>query len=85
LNHLIVDGWGLMDRGHSVARAAVTSAAGIQVLAGLAAIVLGILALIGTFWLYSWLLSAVGLLCLGATVLLSGAAISARMVSLLRH
>jgi len=68
-----------------VARAAVTSAAGIQVLAGLAAVVLGILALITTFAPYTWTLSAVGVLVLGATLLLSGAAISGRMMSLLRH
>jgi hypothetical protein len=87
LNHLVVEGWGLMDRGRSVARAAVTSAAGVQVLAGMAAVVLGILALITTPLLapYTWTLSAVGVLCLGAALLLSGASISARMMSLLRH
>jgi hypothetical protein len=85
LNHLVVEGWGLMDRSRSVARAAVSSAAGAQVLAGLAAVVLGILSLIDIFASHSWTLSAVGVLCLGATLLFSGAAISARMMSLLRR
>jgi hypothetical protein len=85
LNHLIIGRWGLSQGGRSVARAGVTSAAGAQVLAGLAGIVLGILALIDRFAAYTWELSSVGLLCLGAVVLLGGLAISARMMSLLHR
>ncbi len=85
LNHLVIGRWGLSENGMSVARAGVTSAAGAQVLAGLAGIVLGILALIDRFAAYTWTLSSVGLLCLGAVVLLGGVAISARMMNLLRR
>lgn len=83
LNKLVIEGWHyLHDEARHVAREAVTAAAGAQLLTGLAGIVLGILALIG---LETWVLSAVAMLCMGAAVMLGGAAVSGRMMSLLRR
>jgi hypothetical protein len=53
-----------------------------QVMVGLAAIVLGVIGLVGY---YPLLLMLVALLCLGATVALSSAAVSARTFRALRH
>jgi hypothetical protein len=65
-----------------VARQATVAASGAQVLVGLAAIVLGILALVGVEPLP---VTLVGLLVLGASVLFSGTALSSRMAGLLRR
>jgi len=65
-----------------VARQASSAASGTQVLVGLGAIVLGILALLG---IAPVMTTMVALLVLGASVVLSGGAISGRMVALLRH
>jgi hypothetical protein len=58
------------------------AASGTQLLIGIAAIVLGILALIGFDPL---VLSLVGLLATGASILFSGSAVSSRMVGALRR
>jgi hypothetical protein len=65
-----------------VAGEMVSAANGAQALIGLAAIVLGIIGLVG---LYPLTLSLVAFLCLGASVLLSGAAVSTKMLSALHH
>jgi len=65
-----------------IARQASVAASGAQVLVGLGAIVLGILALVGITPVASTL---VALLVLGASVVLSGGAVSSRMVAMLRH
>lgn len=71
------------DQGSSrVLRESVSAASGAQVLAGIAAVVLGILAILGTSPLD---LSLVAILALGATILLSGAAVGGRLMSTLRH
>jgi uncharacterized membrane protein HdeD (DUF308 family) len=66
----------------NVARQASSAASGTQVLVGLGAIVLGILALLGVSPVMT---TMVALLVLGASVVLTGGAISSRMVALLRH
>jgi hypothetical protein len=65
-------------RAEAIVREAVTAAAGAQVLTGLAAILLGILALVG---FNPSVMTLVALLCLGASVVLSGSAISGRVLS----
>jgi hypothetical protein len=82
LNSLHIEGFSWPDRARRVAREALKAAAGMQVLAGLACGVLGIIALVGT---YPLTLPLVAMLCAGAAVLLSGAAVSTRMLSLLRR
>jgi hypothetical protein len=63
-------------------REVTVAASGTQMLIGIAAIVLGILALIGIDPLT---LSLVGLLATGASILFSGSAISSRMLGILRR
>ncbi len=82
LNCLVIDGYGWADTTRRVAREAVLAAAGVQVLVGLAGGILGLLSLLG---LYSLDLALVAMLCLGASVLLTGAALSTRMLSILRR
>jgi hypothetical protein len=65
-----------------VSRQATVAASGAQVLIGVAAIVLGILALVG---IEPVPVTLVALLVLGASVLFSGTAISSRMAGLLRR
>jgi hypothetical protein len=65
-----------------VATELVWAATGIGVLAGLAAIVLGILALIGT---YPLTLSLVAFLAIGSCVLLSGASLGEKMMAMIHH
>jgi hypothetical protein len=64
----------------ALANAAVSSAVGGQVLAGLAAVVLGIVALVRPGNAY--VLTSVGLLVLGAAITLSGTALSGKLLSL---
>ena len=64
-----------------VAREAMVAAAGVEILLGLGALVLGIVALTSV---YSMTLSLVGMLTVGITGLAGGAAVTARMVSLFR-
>lgn len=63
-------------------REVTVAASGTQMLIGIAAIVLGILALIGIDPLT---LSLVGLLATGASILFSGSAVSSRMLGILRR
>ena len=58
-----------------------SGSAGIQALAGLAAVVLGILAAAGT---NEVVLSLVALLALGATLVLTGSTLSGTVLSLMR-
>jgi hypothetical protein len=64
------------------ARMSAESAASAESLVGIAAVVLGILAIVG---IQPALLVPVGLLCLGGAMLLSGAAVSARMFAAMRY
>ena len=66
----------------SITNDALMAASGVQVLIGLGAIVLGILALIGYKPL---VLSLVGVLCVGVADLLSGTAISSRFMGVFRR
>jgi hypothetical protein len=75
-----------LDIGHTprmVARTALSSAAAGQMLAGIGAGTLGILALIGVG--APAILTSVGLLVLGAAITLSGTALSGKMLSLFRQ
>lgn len=63
-----------------VTHRATLGAAGVQVLAGLAGVILGILAILGN---EPGVLTEVGILCIGAALLFSGGAISTRMFTLL--
>jgi len=80
LNTLKVQAAGLSELAQKVAEGAVACAITAQVLCGGAAIVLGILAL--TITAYAPTLILVGLLVLGATVSLSGTALTGRLVRL---
>jgi hypothetical protein len=70
------------DRYAHMTREATLGASGLQALAGMTGIVLGILALVGTMPLT---LTLVGLLVLGSAVLLGGSAVSSRMMGILRR
>src|SRR5262249_51462398 len=61
-NHLLFENVGWHDMARKAAGEAVSAASGLQALVGIAAIVLGILALIGT---YPVLLTLVAMLCVG--------------------
>jgi hypothetical protein len=77
LKDLRLDGRRLDPRAHRTARAFVAATAGTQVLVGIGALVLGIIALQGIAPLT---LAAIALLGLGAAVLLSGSALGAEML-----
>lgn len=64
------------------ARQAVDTAAGMEVMVGIGAIVVGILALIG---IMPTVLTLVGILTLGAGLLIAGSAVGARMVTAFRR
>jgi hypothetical protein len=80
LNSLKMEVSGAHETAQHVANEAMTAASGTQVLIGLASIVLGILALIG---LNPGVLSLVALLAIGTAILLSGTAVSGKMMSML--
>lgn len=80
LNTLKTQAAGLSDTAQKVAQAAVAGAIAAQVLAGAAAIVLGILAL--TVAAHAVALTLVGLLVLGASVTVSGTALTGRLLRL---
>jgi hypothetical protein len=65
-----------------IARQTAAGAAGAQALVGIAAITLGILALVG---LVPQTLVLVAVLCVGGAALLSGGALTSKMVGLLYH
>jgi hypothetical protein len=78
LNSMRFETPGSRKKVETVAHAALTAAMWIQLLVGLVAITLGILALVGFAPL---ILTLVATLAIGAAVLLSGAAVSSRMLS----
>jgi hypothetical protein len=80
LNQIRVAAAGLTEMAQRVAQAAVSGAVGTQVLAGIAAIVLGILALVSDTQAMN--LTLVGLLVLGASVTLTGTALAGRLLRL---
>lgn len=82
LNNLKIENSSAHPTAQKVAHEAVSTATGTQVLVGMAAGVLGILALIG---IAPTVLVLVGLLATGASLLLSGGAIGARLISLFSH
>ncbi len=86
LNHLVVErfcGTTLHVLSRPIATEAVRAASGAQVLVGLGAIVLGILGLVPAFPTLT--LALVAFLAAGASLLLSGAALSGKFLSLLRR
>jgi hypothetical protein len=78
LNQLRVQATGVSEMAQRVSQAAVSGAVATQILAAIAAIVLGILALVSTS--HAAILTLVGLLVLGAAVALSGAALAGRLI-----
>jgi hypothetical protein len=74
--------WRMSDRARDVTREAIEMASGTEVLIGIGAVVLGILALLG---MAPRTLVLIALLALGATVLFSGSAISSRMLNIFRR
>jgi len=70
------------ERARMVARSAVSTAAGIRILAGLGAIVLGILVLVAA---PSETLTLVAFLGLGGSVLLSGTALGGKILAIFQH
>jgi hypothetical protein len=80
LNTLKVQAAGLSEIAQSVAQAAVAGAIAAQVMAGGGAIVLGILAL--TLPAHAAVLTLIGLLVLGASVAVSGTALTGRLLRL---
>jgi hypothetical protein len=83
MNDIRAEAFGVGTTARAVARGAVSSAAAGQVLAGLGAVALGILALVGVG--DPAILTTVGLLVLGAAITLSGTALSGKMLSLFRR
>jgi len=83
LNDIRADAFSVGPTARAVARGAVSSAAAGQVLAGLGAAALGILALVGVG--DPAILTSVGMLVLGAAITLSGTALSGKMLSLFRR
>jgi hypothetical protein len=79
LNDLKIEVSGAHRSAQRVAHEAVSAAAGTQVLIGLAAGVLGILALVG---IAPTVLVLIALLAIGASLLFSGGAVGARLISL---
>jgi hypothetical protein len=82
LNDLKIEASGAHERAQRVAHEVVSAAAGTQVLIGLGAGVLGILALVG---IVPTVLVLVGLLAVGTSLLLSGSAVGGRLISLFRR
>ncbi len=81
LNSLHISRSGEHEAFREVAQEAVSAAAGVQLLLGLVAITLGILALVG---MSPVVMNLIALLCIGFSDLLSGTALSARMLSMVR-
>jgi len=81
LNELAIHG-DASDRERKLIRASVKTASGSEVLVGLGAVVLGILALVG---LAPLTLTLVGVLSLGGAVLFAGSALGGKMMAILRH
>ncbi|WP_206606557.1 hypothetical protein [Steroidobacter cummioxidans] len=84
LNEIRADALEISPTPRRVARTAVSSAAATQVLAGIAAITLGVIALVNATSFPS-VLTTTALLVLGGAVLLSSATLSSRMLTALSH
>jgi hypothetical protein len=84
LNELRAEAYGVSSAARHASRAAVSGAMAAQVFAGLGAVALGILALIPAIG-YSATLTIIAFLVLGASLMLSGTALSGRMLSLFRR
>ncbi len=82
LNALELEGAGETTRFRKIAHEAMTAAAGVEFLLGLAAAVLGIIAVVGV---YGTVLSLVALLAISVSGFVTGTAVTARMVSLMRR
>ncbi|MEJ2508744.1 MAG: hypothetical protein P8009_04545 [Gammaproteobacteria bacterium] len=82
LNELKIKASEAHETAQKVAHEAVTAAADTQVLVGVAAAVLGILALVG---IAPMPLALIGLLAVGASVLLSGSAVGGRLLAMFRR
>jgi hypothetical protein len=82
LNALELEGAGETTRFRKIAHEAMTAAAGVEFLLGLAAAILGIIAVVGV---YGTVLSLVALLAIGVSGFVTGTAVTARMVSLMRR
>jgi hypothetical protein len=82
LNALELEGSGETTRFRKIAHEAMTAAAGVEFLLGLAAAVLGIIAVVGV---YGTVLSLVALLAIGISGFVTGTAVTTRMVSLMRR
>ncbi|MGB8365517.1 MAG: hypothetical protein ACLQUZ_14210 [Rhizomicrobium sp.] len=82
LSTLRVEAAGLSEMAQNISQSAVIGAISAQVLAGGAAIVLGILALTTS---HAPVLTLIGLLVLGASVAVSGTALTGRMLRLFNH
>lgn len=78
LGHLRLQAKGVSETAEKVAQAAVSGAAGTQILAGIAAIALGVLALVSAS--HTAILTLVALLVLGSALTLSGTAVAGRLV-----
>ena len=81
LNDLKIETSGAEMPARRVAHEAVSAAAGTEILVGLSAGVLGILALVG---IAPMTLSLIGMLAVGASVMLSGTAIGGKLLSMFR-
>jgi hypothetical protein len=82
LNALELEGAGESTRFRKVAHEAMKAAAGVEFLLGLAAAVLGIIAVVGV---YGTVLSLIALLAISVSGFVTGTAVTTRMVSLLRR
>lgn len=80
LNNVILRSWSGSEEHHALAREAVRGAAATQVLMGIGAITLGILALVG---FDPMTLSQIGLIGVGASILFGGTSVAGRMSGLL--
>lgn len=82
VNTIAIGGYAPPDVKGRVAHESVYGASAAQVLVGIAAIVLGILGLVGTTPLE---LTLVAILALGASIMLAGAAVGGRLMAALHH
>lgn len=80
-----VGGAAMSERAEHATREFSTGASGLQVLAGVGSIVLGILALLGGLTPIALTLTLVGLLVVGGAIMLSGGAVGSRMLSVRRR
>jgi hypothetical protein len=82
VNAFELESAGETTRFRKIAHEAMTAAAGVEFLLGLGAAVLGIIAVVGV---YGTVLSLVALLAIGISGFVTGTAVTARMVSLMRR